>query len=227
VIAIKLGEAYVEIYADQTKLTKGLNKAQKNVGASMKAIGRSMTIAGAAIVAGFGMAIRTAAKFEQSMANVASVAGATSEELIKLSDYARKMGEQSVFSASQAADAMYFLASAGMDVNEIMGALEGTLALAAATASDLAYVSESVASALSQFSLDADEAARVANVYAAAISNSQATMEKLTTSMSYVGPMAYSMGMSIEDTTGILMGLYDGGIDGSAAETALRMAFVK
>ncbi|MBA7526142.1 hypothetical protein ES705_18303 [subsurface metagenome] len=226
-IIIKLGEAYVEISADQTKLTAGLNKAQKNVATSMKAIGKSMTIAGAAIVAGFGMAIKTAAKFEKSMALTASVASATSEELKELSDYARKMGEQSVFSASQAADGMYYLASAGMNVNEVMGALEGTLALAAATQSDLAYTSESVASALSQFSLDADEATRVANVYAAAISGSQATMEKLTTSMSYVGPMAKSMGMTIEDTTGILMGLYNAGIPASTAGTALRMAFVK
>lgn len=186
-----------------------------------------MTIAGGIIVAGFGMAIKTAKKFEQSMANTASVAGATAEELQTLSDYAREMGEQSVFSASEAADAMYYLASAGMDVEEIMGALDGTLALAAATQSDLAYTSGSVAASLSQFGLDASEADRIANVFAATISGSQATMEKLTTSMSYVGPMAHGMGMSIEDTAGILGKLYDAGIDGSKAGTALRMAFVK
>ena len=226
-MAEKLGDAYVEISTRDTKLAAGLGKAQKDVGASMKAIGRSMTIAGAAIVAGFGMAIRTAARFEQSMANTASVAGATAEELKNLSDFAREMGEQSVFSASEAADAMYFLASAGMNTTEIMGALEGTLALAAATASDLAFTSESVAASLSQFGLDADEAGRIANVFAAAISGSQATMDKLSTSMSYVGPMAKSMGMSIEDTVGILTNLYNAGLDGSTAGTALRMAFVK
>ena len=222
-----LGEAWVNIGANTAPLAAGLTKAKTNVAASMKNIGKSMTIAGAVIVAGFGMAIRTAAQFEQSMANTASVAGATSEELKKLSDYARKMGEQSVFSASQAADAMYYLASAGMNTKEIMGALEGTLALAAATQSDLAYTSESVAASLSQYGLAAEDAERVSNVFAAAISDSQATMDKLTTSMSYVGPMAYSMGMDIEDTTGILMNLYNAGLDGSKAGTALRMAFVK
>ena len=191
----------------------------------MSAIGRSMAIAGAAIVAAFGMAIKTASQFEQSMANTASVAGATSEELKKLSNYAREMGEQSVFSASQAADAMYFLASAGMNVDQVMSALKGTLALAAATQSDLAFTAAAVAATLSQFGLDASEADRVANVFAATISMSQATMDKLATSMSYVGPMAKSMGMSLEDTVGILGNLYNAGYDASMAGTALRMAF--
>ena len=217
----------MEITADQTKLTAGLNKAQSNVAASMKNIGRNMVIAGAAITAAFGMAIKTASGFEQSMANTASVAEATSEELKKLSDYAREMGEQSVFSASQAADGMYYLASAGMNVDQVMSALKGTLDLAAATQSDLAFTSETVAATLSQFGLDASEADRVANVFAATISMSQATMDKLSTSMSYVGPMAKSMGMSLEDTVGILGNLYNAGYDASMAGTALRMSFAQ
>lgn len=231
---MEVSKTYVTIGANTAPLAAGLNQAKGMVATStatmtkkLASIGKGMTIAGALIVAGFGLAIKTAKKFEQSMANTASVAGATSEELKKLSDYARKMGEQSVFSASQAADGMYYLASAGMNVNEIMGALEGTLDLAAATASDLAYTSESVAATLSQFGLAAEEAGRVSNVFAAAISGSQATMEKMTNSMSYVGPMAKSMGMTLETTTGILMNLYNAGLNGSKAGTSLRMAFVK
>ena len=161
------------------------------------------------------------------MAITASVAGATADELKRLSDYAREMGEQSVFSASQAADGMYYLASAGMNVDEVMSALKGTLDLAAATQSDLAFVSETTAATLSQFGLDASEADRVANVFAATISMSQATMDKLSTSMSYVGPMAKSMGMSLEDTVGILGNLYNAGYDASMAGTSLRMAFTQ
>ena len=224
---MELGTAFVTIEADQTKLTAGLNKAQKNVSASMKTIGRNMALAGAAITGAFAMALKTASQFEQSMANTASVAGATTEELKKLSDYARKMGEQSVFSASQAADAMYYLASAGMNTNEIMGALKGTLDLSAATASDLAFASEITAASLSQFGLDADEAGRVANVFAATISKSQATLDKLAISMSYVGPLANSMGMEIEDVAGILGNLYNAGIEASTAGTSLREMFAK
>lgn len=231
---MEISKTFVTIGANTAPLAAGLNQAKGMVktstvamNAQLKTIGTTMILVGAAVAVGFGMAIKTAAKFEQSMANTASVAGATGEELKKLSNYAREMGKQSVFSASQAADAMYYLGSAGMNTEEIMGALKGTLLLAAATASDLAYTSESVAATLSQFGFAAEEAGRVANVFAAAISGSQATMEKLTTSMSYVGPMAKSMGISIETTTGILMNLYNAGLDGSKAGTSLRMAFVK
>ena len=220
----------IAIKADTTNLMSGLKGASTgitNFSKKISGIGKGMTIAGTAIVAGFAMAIKTASGFEQSMANVASVAGATKEELQLLTDAAREQGEQSVYSASQAADAQYYLASAGMKVNEIISALEGTMSLAAATQSDLAYTSASVAASLSQYQLEAGEAGRVSNVFAAAISGSQATMEKMTTSMSYVGPMAKSMGMTIEDTTGILMNLYNAGLDGSMAGTSLRMAFVK
>ncbi|MCK4328336.1 phage tail tape measure protein [candidate division WOR-3 bacterium] len=220
----------IAIKADTTNLMSGLKTASTGIGNFSKkiaGIGKGMTIAGAAITAGFAMAIKTASGFEQSMANVASVAGATKEELNMLSDAARKQGEESVYSASQAADAMYYLGSAGMEVNEIIGALASTMSLAAATQSDLAFTSEAVASTLSQYNLEANEAGRVSNVFAAAISGSQATMEKLKTSMSYVGPMAASMGMTLEDTVGILTNLYNAGYDGSKAGTALRMAFAK
>ncbi len=231
---MKLGEVWVEINADGDKLYKVMSDAEKKTKTSMENIsrmaakaGKAFTIMGGVVTAAFGMAVKTAAGFEQSMANVQSVAGATGKELEKLSGYAREMGKTSIFSASQAADAMYYLASAGMKTNEIMGALEGTLKLAAATQSDLAFTSESVAATLSQFQMEAEEADRVANVFAATIGSSQATMEKLSTSMSYVGAMAKSMGMEVEDVSAILGNLYNAGIDASTAGTALRMAFAK
>ena len=220
----------IAIKADTTNLMSGLKTAGtgiSNFNKQVSNIGKGMTVAGAVIVAGFAKAIKTASQFEQSMANVASVAGASTEEQKKLSDAAREQGEESVYSASQAADAQYFLASAGMETNEIIAALAGTMNLAAATGSDLAFTSEAVAATLSQYGLEASEAGRVSNVFAAAISGSQATMDKLKTSMSYVGPMAASMGMTFEDTVGILTNLYNAGYDGSKAGTALRMAFAK
>ena len=218
----------IAIKADTTNLMSGLKTAStgiSNFSKNIAGIGKGMTIAGAAITAGFAMAIKTASGFEQSMANVASVASATKEELQALTDTARKQGEESVYSASQAADAMYYLASAGMTVKEIIGALAGTMDLAASTQSDLAFTSEAVAATLSQYNLEAEEAGRISNVFAAGVSKSQATMEKLKTSLSYVGPVAKSLGMSLEDTVGILTNLYNAGYDGSKAGTALRMAF--
>jgi len=220
----------IAIKADTTNLMSGLKTASSgmnNFASKIGSIGKTMTVAGAAITAGFAMAIKTASGFEQSMANTASVAGATSEELQRMSDAAREMGKQSIYSASQAADAMYYLGSAGLEADQIIGALSGTMTLAAATQSDLAFTSEAITATLAQYNLEAEEASRVSNVFAAAISGSQATMEKLKNSMSYVGPMAKSMGISLEETTGILMNLYNAGLDGSKAGTSLRMAFAK
>jgi len=223
-------ELLIAIKADTTNLMSGLKAAgtgMDNLTTKISSVGKGMTIVGAAIVGAFAMAIKTASGFEQSMANTASVAGATAEELTRMSNAAREMGKESIYSASQAADAMYYLASAGLEVDQVIGALSGTMLLAAATQSDLAYTSEAITATLSQYNLAAEEATRVANVFAAAISGSQATMVKLKESMTYVGPMAKSMGISLEETAGILMNLYNAGLEGAAAGTALRMAFAK
>jgi len=220
----------IAIKADTTNLMSGLKAAgtgMDNFASKISSVGKVMTIVGVAIVGAFAMAVKTASNFEQSMANTASVAGATAEELQRMSDAAREMGKQSVYSASEAADAMYYLGSAGLKADQIIGALSGTMMLAAATQSDLAFTSEAITATLAQYNLKAEEASRVSNVFAAAISGSQATMDKLKNSMSYVGPMAKSMGMTLEDTTGILMNLYNAGLEGAAAGTALRMAFAK
>ena len=220
----------IAIKADTTNLMSGLKAAgtgMDNFASKISSVGKVMTIVGVAIVAGFAMAVKTASTFEQSMANTASVAGATAEELTRMGDAAREMGKQSIYSASEAADAMYYLGSAGLNADQIIGALSGTMTLAAATASDLSFTSEAITATLAQYNLKAEEATRVSNVFAAAISGSQATMEKLKNSMSYVGPIAKSMGMTLEDTTGILMNLYNAGLEGAAAGTSLRMAFAK
>ena len=223
-------ELLIAIKADTTNLMSGLKAAEggiSNFSRNLANVGKGMTIVGGAITGAFALAIKTASGFEQSMANIASVAGASAEGLRDLTEAARKQGEESVYSASQAADAQYYLASAGMKVDEIIGALAGTMSLAAATQSDLAFTSEAVAATLSQYNLKAEEAGRVSNVFAAGISGSQATMDKLAASMSYVGPIANAMGISLEETVGTLMNLYNAGLDGSAAGTALRMAFAQ
>ena len=169
-------------------------------------------------------AVSFSADFEQAMANVQSVAGATEEELTRLRKAAEEMGMQTAFSASQAASAQYYLASAGMNTEQIISSLRGTMLLAGATQSDLSFTSETIAATLSQFGLSAKEADRVANVFAATISSSQATMQKLADSMRYAGPVAKALGYSLEETTAALGLLYNAGFRGEQAGTILRGA---
>lgn len=200
--------------------------AAKNTEKSWKSSFGNINIAGVAAFVAIGAAVKTAittfAGFEQSMANVQSVARATPEVFRMLEEAALKAGETTRFSAKQAADAMYYLGAAGWNATQIMDGLNGVLQLAGATQSDLEFTSEMVTATISQFNLKASEAGRVANVMAAGCAVSQAEIDKLATSMSYVGPVASSMNMTLEDTVGVLSILYNNGLEASTAGTALR-----
>ncbi len=220
----------VKIGADISGLSKGLKQAQnKLLGVSNKlaSIGTGLSLKLTAPLVLLGkQALQTAGQFEQSMANAASVSGATGEELERMTEIARQMGKTTVFSASDAADAMYYMASAGYKVEQMANAIEPILNLASATQNDLAFATDTVIATLNQFQMDSSEASRVSNVFAASIGNSQATLEKLGNSMSYVGPVAHSLGWSLEETTGALGVLYNAGYDGSMAGTSLRQSLV-
>ncbi|HEY8390101.1 MAG TPA: phage tail tape measure protein [Clostridia bacterium] len=220
----------VKIAADISSLSNGLKTAQKtlkNAASNITKIGSKLTASLTVPIAALGNKIVSLSKdFEQSMANAGSVSNATAEELARMKDIAREMGAKTVFSASDAADALYYMASAGYKVDQMASAIEPTLNLASATQNDLAFTTDTVVAALNQFGLKAESADRVANVFAAAIGYSQATLDNLGTSMSYVGPVAHSLGYSIEETSGALSVLYNAGYDGSMAGTSLRQALV-
>ncbi|GAB6157850.1 hypothetical protein JCM39194_10500 [Desulfotomaculum varum] len=218
----------VKIAADISALQKGLQDAQgelQKVSREFTNIGKTLTAGVTVPLVGAGaVALKTAADFEQSMANAASVSGATAEEFERMKEVAREMGKSTVFSASEAADAMYYMASAGYKAEQMGEALKPILDLAAATQSDLAFSTDTVIATLNQFGLGAQDASRVTNVFAAAIGNSQATLDKLSYSMRYVGPVANSLGYSIEQTTAALGLLYNAGFQGEQAGTILRGA---
>ena len=220
----------VKISADISSLSSSLTTAQKNLESlsrSITSIGSDLTKSITVPLAGLGTAaVKTTAEFEQAMANAASVAGASSSELERMTTLARQMGAETVYSASDAADALYYMASAGYKVDQMEASLQSTLNLASATQNDLAFTTDTVIAALNMFGLEASDAERVTNVYASAIGNSMASLSKLSESMTYVGPVANSLGYSIEEVTGALGVLYDSGYEGSTAGTVLRQSLV-
>ena len=220
----------VKIAADISSLSKGFKEAQsklESLSDNLGNIGGMLSLKVTAPLVMLGKtALNTAADFEQSMANAASVSGASSEELERMTLLARVMGKETVFSASQAADAMYYMASAGYKVEQMENSIAAVLNLAAATQSELAFSTEVVIATLNQFQLDSSKAERVTNVFAAAIGNSQATLDKLKNSLGYVGPVANSLGWELEEAAGALSILYNAGYDGSTAGTSLRQALV-
>lgn len=184
-------------------------------------------------------AIATAAvvvgqEFEQALANTSSMfitAARDAQELNQwttlLEKKARALGATTAFSATEAANAMYSLASGGMDANEVVASSDAVLKLAGATLSDMGSTAETVMSTMRQFSLEATEAERVTNVFAAGIQNSMLNMERLTYAMIYAGPATAAVGMKVEETTAALALLHNAGLKGSIAGTGLRMMFAR
>lgn len=239
-MAVDAGTIYSDVRIQLDKLKGDINKVTAQydkMGSDIKrSTGEAATqskksfgeinLAGVAAFAGISIAIKKSitsfTNFEQSLANVQSVARATPEEFRALEEAAAAAGESTRFSASQAADALYALASAGLNATESTEALAGVLDLAAATQSDLAFTAQTVTAAISQFGLEAKESSRVANTFSAAIANSQANMEKLSAAFRQVGPVAGTLGISLEETTGALQALFNAGFRGEQAGTVLR-----
>jgi TP901 family phage tail tape measure protein len=219
-------------YADQKiKIVVGADttKAQSKLqalGGKMKSALKMGAVAGtAALAAGVAGSIKVFSSFEQEMANVQTVTNATGDTFERLKDLATSKEVTMLgYSATQAAQAMYYLGSAGWDATQSAEALSGVLKLTSATQSDMALVSEKVAATITMFGLEASDAEMVADKFATTIAGSQATMEKLADSMTYAGPMFSQLGYSLDDTLAALGSLYNLGIPASQAGTALRQS---
>lgn len=210
-----------KLNTDIENITDKINEKLKSIGVGLSAgVTLPLTIFGK-------QALDTFSNFQQSMQNTFSVMGATSAEMEALRKKAEEMGASTRFSASQASDALYNLGSAGQSASQAMSSLDGVLRLAGATGSDLAFTSGTIASTLSQFNLEADKASHIADVYAMAISKSQANMTKLSYSMKYVGPVASGLNIKLETATAALMKLYNTGYGGEMAGTYLRAGLQK
>lgn len=174
-------------------------------------------------VAGLGVAaVKTAADFDTSMSKVAAVSGATGKDFDKLRDKAREMGEKTKFSASDAAEAMNYMAMAGWKTEDMLQGIDGIMNLAAASGEDLAVTSDIVTDALTALGMSASDSGHFADILAAASSNANTNVSMMGETFKYAAPVAGALGYSAEDTA-IAIGLMaNSGIKGSQAGTALR-----
>jgi len=145
---------------------RGMGQNLKQLGSSL-----SMTVTAPIVLAGVAIT-KMAFGFEQAMANVASVASSSPEDLKKMSQAARDIGKDSVYGATEAANAMYWMAAAGWKTEQMISALPDILQYAAATQSDLATATDQVISTIYQFGLKASDAGMVADIYAQACADS-------------------------------------------------------
>lgn len=167
-------------------------------------------------------AVKTAADFDSAMSKVAAVSGATGDELDALRDKAREMGAKTKFSASEAADAMNYMAMAGWKTGDMLEGIEGIMNLAAASSEDLATTSDIVTDALTAFGLSAADSGHFADVLAAASSNANTNVSMMGETFKYCAPVAGALGFSCEDTAQAIGLMANSGIKSTQAGTALR-----
>lgn len=211
--------------------SRGAQRSFKGIhAAALGAAGALARFAGGAAAAGGvggGIAVAQAANYEQAMAVVQSRLLTTGENMKRLDALAMKLGATTNFSAGEAADAMGELAAAGFDTQQILSVLPGTLALAAASGTDLANAAQIQTETLNGFGLSASKAGHVADVLAQIANRSAAGIDDMQEALKYIAPVAKASGQSLQDM-GAAVGLMSNvGIKGSQAGTTLRTAMVR
>ena len=225
----RVKELIVNIGASTKQLNKELGNARRafarNFGEIQKqgrALSRSVSLPLAALA---GTSVKVFADFEQGMAKVKAVSGATGAQFQKLSADAKRLGSETRFTATEVAGLQLEFSKLGFSTEETLNATEATLKLAQATDSDLARAAEVAGATLRGFQMDTKATTHLTDVMAASFSSSALDMEAFAQSMKFVAPVANAAGVSVEETTAMLGVLADAGIKGSQAGTALRRIF--
>lgn len=169
-------------------------------------------------------AVAVGAPFEAQMSSVQAITMGTEQELAALTKKAKEMGATTAFSATEAGQAMEYMAMAGWKSEQMIDGIDGIMNLAAASGEDLATTSDIVTDALTAFGMQAAESARFADILAAASSNANTNVSMLGESFKYCAPLAGSLGFSAEDTAIALSLMANSGVKASMAGTSFRSA---
>lgn len=176
----------------------------------------------------FGKAmVEASMEFEDAMARVKSVCNATTEEMQMMTAEARKMGETTRYTATEAAKAMENLVRNGLSAQQATKTLSSVLQLAQANAIGLDEAAVILTNTLNMFNLKVEDAARVNDVLSSTAANTATNVSELYDGLANAAPVAGVLGFSIEEVNAALGALAQRGVKGADAGTQLRMAFVK
>lgn len=168
-----------------------------------------------------GNVIELGQNFTSTMSEVSAISGATGEDFEKLEACAREYGATTVFSASNAAEALKYMSLAGWDADQSTSALGGVLNLAAASGMELGAASDMVTDYLSAFAMEAGDAAYFADLLSYAQSHSNTTAEALGEAYKNCAANLNAAGQDVETVTSMLEGMANQGYKGSEAGTAM------
>lgn len=199
-------------------LSKGLDK----VSSGLKNISQATAPLSMGLAAAFGGAVKTTIDFENAMAEVGAIAGATTEDLQRMSDKAREIGSNTQLSASEGAEAMKLLAQAGYDVDKSIKAVDSTVNLSIASNIGLAESTSILTSIMAAFGLSVENAVHVTDVLSKTASSSNTNVSELGEAFKNVAPTAAALGYSVDDISVVLGTMANQAISGSEAGNALK-----
>ena len=219
-------ELMAKIGLDDSEFTAKLSGAVgkiSGVGKTIAKIGGVAMAAGSAAMTALGKsAVDAGMSFDQSMSQVAATMGKTVDEIAQLRDFAQEMGATTAFSATQAADALNYMALAGYDAETSMKMLPNVLDLAAAGGMALSDASDMITDSQSALGLSLDDTSELVDKMAQAASKSNTSVSQLGEAILTVGGTAKNLKGGTTELTAILGMLADNGVKGAEGGTALR-----
>jgi TP901 family phage tail tape measure protein len=191
------------------------------------AVGKAMVGVGIVFAAAFGLAINAAAEFEKRLDFFGAVSASTAEQMERVRAKALQLGQDTRYSANQIADGFVELGKAGVNAEDILNGVGLAMAnLAAAGDIDLGAAARIVTATMQTFNLTAADTVRITDLLAGAANSSIVEIEDLGVSLKYVGGVAASISVPVEDTITAIALLGKAGIRGSTAGTSLRQILV-
>jgi len=224
-LALEIGG---KIQSSFEKSIGSVNKKLDSIGKVAKTAAKIATAAFTAVKIGDFVkdAVSVYADFDQAMANTAATAGATDEEYKKLEAAALEMGKKTTKTATEASEALGYMALAGWDVNTSISALEPVLRLSEATGMDLATCSDLVTDSMSALGLTVDELSGYLDVACKANNKSNQTAQQLMEAYIGCGGVLNNLNVSVEDSATALGVLANRGIKGSEAGNKLNTVLI-
>ncbi|MDQ6524329.1 phage tail tape measure protein [Nocardioides sp. LHD-245] len=221
------GPIRIAILANGSQARREFAQVEGSMTRFQSSAAKAAKLGAGALVLGVGAFAKSAVdaekQFSTSMRLIQANTKSSAAEMDKLNRLALKLGADTSFSASEAADAMLELSKAGLDTRTIMGGgLAGTLQLAAAGGTDLATASTIASNALNTFNLAGEDMASVSAALAGGANASTASVESLGMALQQVGPGATNAGLSLQETVAALSAFDAAGVKGSDAGTSLK-----
>ena len=219
-IIIKARDDARKVLQQSVRFSERFAKDMRKAGLALSGIGAGLTLA-------LGKGIKVAAGFQDTMARVKAISGATGKEFEKLTDIAKELGRTTRFTASEAAEGLIFLAQAGLSVEEQIKILPSVLNAASATNTELGVTADLLTDIMTGYGLTVKDITKITDSLVFVSLSATTNFEQLAQGFKFIGPIAATLEQDFDEVAAALGILANAGFKASMGGTALRQMFLK